>query len=153
MRVLGIDPGSWCMGYGLIDALPNGDHRYVASGHLALKGELPERLLQIEQGLSTILEKYCPDAVAVETVFVQRFAKAALILGHARGAVLLTVAKKMLPIAEYSARLVKKSVVGYGNASKGQMQHMVKHLLCLQGLPQADAADALAVAFCHLAHI
>ena len=152
MRVMGIDPGSRCLGYGLIDVQKNGKQIYVASGHLALSGELPDRLLQIDQGLSTIIDRYQPQCVAIESLFVHRFPKAALILGHARGAALLTVARQALPIAEYAPRLVKQTVVGYGNAAKEQMQHMVKQLLQLQGLPQSDAADALAIAMCHIAH-
>jgi len=152
MIVLGIDPGSQCLGYGLLRSDRLGHHVYLSSGYLKLKGSLSERLLQIEQGLTTIMDRHQPECVAIESIFVHRFPKSALVLGHARGAAMLTVARRSIPLAEYPARLVKKTLVGYGNAAKDQMQHMVKQLFHLNGLPQSDAADALAVAFCHIAH-
>lgn len=147
--ILGIDPGSRVTGYGIVNI--NGDrYEYVTSGCLRLeKGELPERLTQIFDDLSTLVRQYCPQEMAIEQVFMARNAGSALKLGQARGAAIVAASHLGLPVHEYSARQIKQSVVGTGAAKKEQVQHMVTALLNLQGMPQEDAADALAAAICH----
>ena len=149
MRILGIDPGSQITGYGVIEV--DGAHScYVTSGCLRLpQGPLPARLRTIFVELSEIMATYRPDELAVEAVFMHRNPDSALKLGQARGAAICAGVVRDLPVAEYSPRQVKQAVVGQGGATKFQVQHMVKVLLKLAGDPQADAADALAVALCH----
>lgn len=149
MIILGIDPGSQKTGFGLIDV--NGSrHRYISSGVIRLpKGSLPERLAEIYRSLNTIIEEYRPDQAAVEEVFMAKSAGSALKLGQARGAAVVACVGRDIPVAEYTARQIKKAVVGTGAANKEQIQHMVKVLLKLPGTPQEDAADALAAAICH----
>ncbi len=149
MIFLGIDPGSRITGYGVINTL-NGKNEYVASGCIRIReGELSERLQQVYAGVTEIIERYIPQEFAIEQVFMARNADSALKLGQARGVAIVAAANQSLPVYEYSARKVKQSVVGSGAADKSQVQHMVARLLCLPGLPQADAADALAIALCH----
>lgn len=148
MRILGIDPGSRRLGYGVIE-LDGSQVHYCGSGCLLPKGELLDRLRQIDEGMTQILHQYQPQEAAIESIFVQRFAKSALILGHARGVAMAAVARFGLPLEEYAPRLVKQAIVGKGAANKDQVQHMVKHLLSLQGALQEDAADALAIALSH----
>nr|MDT0253810.1 crossover junction endodeoxyribonuclease RuvC [Endozoicomonas sp.] len=147
--LLGIDPGSRITGYGVIEEI--GSHcKYVASGCIRMKdGPLPERLLQIFQGINTVIEMYCPQSVGIEQVFMSKNADSALKLGQARGAAIVAAVNHGLEVSEYSARQVKQSVVGTGAADKSQVQHMVMSILKLDKTPQADAADALAVALCH----
>ena len=149
MVILGIDPGSRVTGYGLI-ARKQGKLVYVASGCIRV-GEkaLPERLDTIFLGVSDIIRQYSPAQFAIEQVFMARNPDSALKLGQARGAAIVAATQGALPVSEYSARQIKQAVVGKGGADKTQVQHMVKHLLELSGTPQADAADALAVALCH----
>ncbi len=109
-----------------------------------------ERLERIYTGICEIIDDYQPTEVAIEQVFVARNAKSALILGQARGVAIAASVSRKLPISEYAARQVKQTVVGTGKASKEQVQHMVKIILELSGDPQADAADALAIALCHV---
>jgi crossover junction endodeoxyribonuclease RuvC len=149
MLILGIDPGSVTTGYGIIDH-QGSMARYIASGSIRIgKYELPERLKQIFNDLTQIVLQYKPTQVAVEKVFVHKTVSSALKLGQARGVAIAAVACQDLSIAEYSAREVKQAIVGYGNADKTQVQMMVKTILRLNGLPAADAADALAIALCH----
>jgi crossover junction endodeoxyribonuclease RuvC len=147
--ILGIDPGSQITGYGIIQS--NGHrHNYLTSGCIRVKGlSVSQRLQQIFQGIQEITLNYQPHEVAIEQIFMHRSADSALKLGQARGAAIVAAAMHYLPLAEYSARQIKQSVVGYGAAKKEQVQHMVQTLLNLSGTPQADAADALAVALCH----
>ncbi|NKB47003.1 MAG: crossover junction endodeoxyribonuclease RuvC [Legionellales bacterium] len=147
--ILGIDPGSRITGYGVIHS--NGQqHRYVTCGCIRIQAEaLSQRLQQVFDGIREVMHEYQPDEVAVEQVFMQQNANAALKLGQARGAAIVAAAVHMVPVAEYSARQIKQAVVGYGAASKEQVQHMIRSLLRLTRQPQADAADALAVAICH----
>lgn len=147
--ILGIDPGSRLTGYGLIRT--NGaSHQYVASGCIKMNSKnISERLQQIYSGLTTILQKYQPHEVAIEQVFVNKNVLSALKLGHARGAAMVAIANNFLPIAEYTARRIKQSIVGNGAAEKTQVQHMIKVLLNLSGTMTMDASDALAVAICH----
>ncbi len=149
MLILGIDPGSRITGYGVINHV-NGRNDYVASGCIRIKGdELALRLQQIYAGVSEIIEQYCPQEMAIEQVFMARNPDSALKLGQARGVAIVAGSNRELPVYEYAARKVKQAVVGNGGADKVQVQHMVSQLLKLPGLPQADAADALAIAICH----
>ena len=149
MRILGIDPGSRFTGYGIID-VDGPRSSYVVSGCIRIKeGALPERLKQIFEGVSEVVEEFRPDQMAVEMVFMHRNADSALKLGQARGAAIVAGVTRGLPVAEYTPQQIKQAVVGGGRAAKEQVQHMVKVLLGLQGAIQADAADALGVALCH----
>ncbi len=147
--ILGIDPGSNITGFGVIDAVGN-KYNYIASGCIrATKGSLGTQLREIFDGISELVKTYHPEEVAIEQVFIHANVNSALKLGQARGVAIVAVAEENIKIAEYSARQVKQAVVGYGNAEKAQVQHMVKLLLKLKDKPQADEADALAVAICH----
>ena len=147
--ILGIDPGSRITGYGIIKQSKN-QLSYVASGCIRTgKGDLASRLLMIHDGIRQIIAEYSPTTTAIEQVFMHQNANAALKLGHARGVAMVVMAAHCLDIAEYSARQIKQAVVGYGAASKEQVQTMVLSILGLAGKPQADAADGLAVAICH----
>ena len=155
MRVVGIDPGSRITGYGVVEVTgPKVSH--VASGCLRVgDGELAQRLADIHAGIREVLETHRPAApddgfeMAVEQVFMHRNVASALKLGHARGVALLAAVQAGLPVHEYSATRIKQAVHGRGHAEKAQVQHMVCVLLGLETAPQADAADALAVALCH----
>jgi len=149
MIILGIDPGSRITGYGLINVV--GSHNeYIASGCIRIKGDaLPERLNQVYEGVSQIIQQFSPQEMAIEQVFMARNADSALKLGQARGVAIVAGTQQELPVFEYAARSVKQAVVGKGSADKTQVQHMVANILKLPGLPQADAADALAIALCH----
>lgn len=147
--ILGVDPGSQKTGFGVIEVLGN-RHRYVTSGVIRLpQGALPARLDIIFKSLCTIISEYAPDEAAVEEVFMAKSAGSALKLGQARGAAVVACVSQGLLVAEYTARQIKKAVVGTGAADKEQIQHMVKILLKLPAAPQEDAADALAAAICH----
>jgi crossover junction endodeoxyribonuclease RuvC len=147
--ILGVDPGSQKTGFGVIEMLGN-QHRYITSGVIRLPtGALPGRLDIIFKNLCTIITEYSPDEAVVEEVFMAKSAGSALKLGQARGAAVVACVSQGLPVAEYTARQIKKAVVGTGAASKEQIQHMVKILLKLPAVPQEDAADALAAAICH----
>lgn len=149
VRILGIDPGSRVTGFGVIEADAAGA-RYVASGCVRLgDGELGGRLRELYLSLETLTHQYQPGEVAIERVFVQINAASALKLGHARGVALCVLAMKNLPVFEYSPTTIKKTVAGGGRAAKEQIQLMVQQRLKLAGIPQADAADALAIALCH----
>ncbi len=147
--ILGIDPGSRKTGFGIINFCSN-RHEYVGSGVIRLPDiSLPERLQIIFASLCEIIDEYCPQQMAIESVFMAKSAGSALKLGQARGAAIVAATSCDLPVAEYEAKKIKQSVVGTGAADKFQVQHMVKQLLCLSAMPQEDAADALAVAICH----
>ncbi|PJE80337.1 Crossover junction endodeoxyribonuclease RuvC [invertebrate metagenome] len=147
--LLGIDPGSRMTGYGVIEETGSHCH-YVASGFIRVtEPNLPDKLQQIFEGISEIVERYCPQTAGIEQVFMSKNADSALKLGQARGAAIVAMVNHGLEVAEYSARQVKQAVVGKGAAEKTQVQHMVKSILQLDKTPQADAADALAVALCH----
>lgn len=148
--VLGIDPGSVVTGYGLI-RVQGRTTTYCASGCIRTAGtDLPVRLGQIYTGVKAIIDQYQPDEFAIENVFLARNPQSALKLGQARGVAIAAAVAAELPIYEYAARQVKLAIVGTGGANKAQVQHMVQALLQLSGLPQADAADALAIAVCHV---
>ncbi len=150
VRVFGVDPGSRVTGYGVVD-YRRGKVLYVASGCIRTPaGQTARRLGEIFDGISSLIEEHSPDHVAVEQVFLSRNANSALKLGQARGVVLAAVARAGLDVAEYAARRVKLAVTGTGAASKPQVQHMVRVLLDLSAAPSSDAADALAIAICHI---
>jgi crossover junction endodeoxyribonuclease RuvC len=149
--ILGVDPGSMVTGYGLIKSNQQKDV-LIECGVIRTdsKKSLPEKLKEIFEGLSRIITQNQPDEFAIEETFYSKNAKSALVMGQARGVAILAGACAKIPVGEYSPKEVKCSVVGQGNASKHQVQFMVKNLLGLKELPQpTDAADALAVALCH----
>lgn len=147
--IIGVDPGSRTTGFGVIQSV-KGKSTYIDSGYIQLADlSLPERLAEIFKGLSQVIATYKPETTAIEQVFMHQNPGAALKLGQARGAAIVALTAPGLPVAEYSARQVKQSVVGYGAANKQQVQAMVCRLLNLKELPQLDAADALAIALCH----
>lgn len=147
--ILGIDPGSRITGYGVIQHV-QGKFAYLGSGCIRTSGDsLPEKLKQIHAGVSEIIIQFQPDMFAIEEVFMGKNAASALKLGQARGAAIVAAVNRDLTVGEYTARQIKQAVVGTGAAEKEQVQQMVKSLLKLPGTPQADAADALAVALCH----
>lgn len=144
--IIGIDPGSRFTGYGIIRVEKN-KNIYIDSGRLSVLGEnLGNKLQYIFSELKKIIDLHKPQEAAIEQVFMHQNPGSALKLGQARGAAIVALE---LPIAEYSARQVKQSVVGYGAATKDQVQHMVKCLLNISISLQADASDALAIALCH----
>ncbi|TWJ19236.1 crossover junction endodeoxyribonuclease RuvC [Geobacter argillaceus] len=150
MRVLGIDPGSRITGYGITEKIGN---RLVHIDNGAIftdkAGDFPNRLKAIYEGLAHVIATYSPDAVAVEQIFLAHNVQSALKLGQARGAAIVAGVNAGLPVFEYTAMQVKQAVVGHGHASKDQVQQMVRILLNLPEIAQADASDALAVAICH----
>jgi crossover junction endodeoxyribonuclease RuvC len=149
--IIGVDPGSIVTGYGLITS-HNQKNVLIECGVIKTdsKKSLPEKLKQIFEGLSQIIAKKHPEEFAIEETFYSKNAKSALVMGQARGVAILAAACAKMPVWEYSPKEVKCSIVGQGNASKLQVQYMVKNLLGLKNLPQPqDAADALAVALCH----
>lgn len=154
MRVLGIDPGSRVTGYGVVDVTGQGAREavsYVTSGCIKSgKGEMPERLGVIYHGVREIVEEYRPGIVAIERVFLAKNPSSALKLGQARGVAIAAAVAGELDVAEYAAREVKLAVTGTGGAAKTQVQHMVRVILQLAGTPAEDAADALAIAICHV---
>lgn len=148
--ILGIDPGSRITGYGIIRVVAN-KAEYVGSGCIRAQDEnLASRLHNVFTGVTEIIRQFGPTEFAIEQVFMAKNADSALKLGQARGAAIVAGTSHALPVFEYSARQIKQSVVGTGSADKTQVQHMVTYLLKLSKTPQADAADALAVALCHL---
>lgn len=150
MIILGIDPGSRITGYGIIrkegNRLIHIDNGAVFTDSTA---DFPGRLKRIFDGLTDVINRYTPHAVAVEDIFFSNNAQSALKLGQARGAAIVAGVHAGLPVFEYTALQVKQSVVGHGKAAKEQVQQMVKVLLGLPEIAQADASDALAVAICH----
>jgi crossover junction endodeoxyribonuclease RuvC len=147
--ILGIDPGSRHTGYGLIRQ-QGGSLSFVHCGTVSTIAEdIPSRLGEIFSRLGAVVAEYAPEEVAIEKVFMARNADSALKLGQARGAALCAVVQGSVPVFEYSARQVKQALVGSGGAEKFQVAQMVRHLLKLDRVPQADAADALAIAICH----
>jgi crossover junction endodeoxyribonuclease RuvC len=152
MRIIGIDPGLRCLGWGVIEV--DGPRlRHVADGQcLSGAGTLAERLLALHAQLTEVLARHAPAAAAVEQTFVNRDGAGTLKLGQARGIAMLVPAQAGLPVAEYAPNAVKKAVVGVGHAEKRQIDHMVR--LQLPGCDPAgpDAADALAIAICHALH-
>jgi crossover junction endodeoxyribonuclease RuvC len=153
MRVLGLDPGLRHTGWGVIEIAGN-RLAHIADGVVHAPVDLPlaARLATLFRALNRVLDDFRPDEAAVEETFVNRNAASTLRLGVARGVVLLAPAERGVPVAEYSANLIKKSVVGAGHADKEQVQLMVRRLLPGCAITAPDAADALAVAICHAHH-
>lgn len=154
MLILGIDPGLGTTGWGLIAAEGN-RLSHVANGQIATnaKTPLPHRLVELDRALTDIILQHRPDGIAVEEVFINSNPQSTLKLGQARGVILLCAARSGLEIGEYAARLIKKAVVGVGNADKTQVHAMISRLLPGTKIAGADAADALAVAITHAHHI
>ncbi len=153
IRLIGLDPGLRFTGWGVIDVDGN-RLRHVADGVIATDGEdsVPERLKTLHDALMALLARLTPDEAAVEETYINRGGASSLKLGYARGVVLLAPALAGLPVTEYGAKTVKKSVVGTGNADKNQVETMVRRLLPAAMVKRADASDALAVAICHAHH-
>lgn len=155
MRVIGIDPGLQTTGFGVVEKAGT-RLRYVASGTIRTtgsqiaQGNLPGRLKIIFEGVQEVVQRYQPDQASCEIVFVNVNPQSTLLLGQARGAALTALVMQGLPVAEYTALQMKKSVVGHGHAAKAQVQAMVMRLLDLPGLPGKDAADALGLAITHV---
>ena len=158
MRVFGIDCGTEFTGYGVVDiveATRGNGLRFLCAGAIKLskKHSTPVRLAQVYAELTALLQQWKPDVVAIEEVFFSANAKSALKLGQVRGVAMLAAANCDLPVAEYAPLSIKSAVVGYGLAAKEQVQFMVARLLDLEVAPKpADAADALAIAICHIHH-
>jgi len=148
--ILGIDPGSRITGYGIIECNQN-NLKYITSGCIRIdtSGTFPDRLKQIFFDVTEIVKEYQPTHAAIEQVFLHHNPSSALKLGQARGAAICAITQFDITVGEYSARQIKQAVTAYGGAQKSQVQFMVKNLLNLSGLPQTDAADALAIAICH----
>jgi crossover junction endodeoxyribonuclease RuvC len=152
VKIFGIDPGSERTGYGCIETIGS-RHHLVVYGSLSApaRSTFPEKLKHIHGGLATLLAKHRPDCVAVETIFYSRNVRSALKLGHARGIALLAASEAGLSVVEYAPAEIKRAVVGFGRAEKHQVQQMIQLLLGLATPPSPhDAADALAVAICHV---
>jgi len=153
---LGIDPGSESTGWGVVEGDQNGQrYRLIEYGAIKLSSAatFSSRLLKISRALEEVIERLTPDACAIEEAFYSVNPKVTLKLGQVRGVALLAAERAALQIGEYSPRLVKQTVAGYGNAEKQQVQQMVRVLLSLTAVPEPhDAADALAVAICHFHH-
>lgn len=151
MLIVGIDPGSLRTGYGFISD-DGGQLRCLACGVLRPRRGAPlaDRLFALHEGLKALLLRFPPDAIAIEEAFIGRHPRPALVLGHARGALIVAALSHGIPVHEYAPRRVKQSVTGIGGASKEQVQRMVCHLVAEvpQGL-SLDETDALAVAICH----
>ncbi|MEP7308316.1 MAG: crossover junction endodeoxyribonuclease RuvC [Acidobacteriota bacterium] len=152
MKIFGIDPGSERTGYGCVET-DGSRHRIITCGAItsAASVPFPERLLAIHAGLSALLAECRPECVAIESLFFATNVRSALKLGHARGVAMLAAVEAGLPVVEYTPAEIKRAVVGYGRAEKHQVQEMVKLILGLAAVPSPhDAADALAVAICHV---
>lgn len=153
MKVLGVDPGTAATGYGVVAREGGGAVSLVECGVIRTRpgGGLPERLKEIHEGLQDVLVRHTPDVVAVESVFYGKNVKTTVLLGHTRGAILLTAALHGADVVGYTPAEIKNAMVGTGKATKAQVQFMVKKLLRLKEAPSpADAADGVAVALCHL---
>ena len=153
MKVLGIDPGTAVLGYGVVESGAGRQPRLVECGTLTTQARdpLPSRLRVIHDGTGALLERHRPDAVAVESAFYARNVRTTVVLSHARGVILLAAEEAGVPIAEYSPAQVKKTIVGRGAALKPQVGYMVMQLLRLRAAPApADAADGVAIALTHL---
>ena len=153
MRVLGIDCGTECTGYGVVELCPDNKLLCLDCGaiRLSTRETLPARLRTISNRLGAVISQHHPDDVAIEDVFYSANVKSALKLGQVRGVAMLAASSAGLEVAEYAPLTIKSAVVGYGRAEKPQVQHMVMQLLNLPEIPEPpDIADALAIAICHL---
>jgi len=154
MRVLGLDPGSRKTGWGVVERQAR-SLRCVAAGHVAPSARLSlaERLHAIVREVNEVMERFRPDCVVIEEAFHHSYVRSTLVLGHVRGALMVAAIERGLAVAEYAPRAIKLAVTGRGGAAKEQVAAMVKLQLGLLALPQADAADALAGALCHLRRV
>lgn len=152
MVVMGIDPGSRITGYGLIK-FNAGKIDYIGSGCIKLSGDFAVRLSQLYAALQQIIQQYNPESCAIESVFMHKNPNSAIKLGQARGVCLLALNQLVGLPFEYAPRLIKQSVVGNGSANKTQVQFMVQRYLHLASVPAEDAADALAIALCHIQNL
>ena len=154
MRVLGLDPGSRRTGWGVVERQAR-SLRCLAAGHVAPPARLPlaERLHAIVREVDAVMERFAPDHVVIEAAFHHAYARSTLVLGHVRGALMVAAIERGLAVAEYAPRAIKLAVTGRGGAAKEQVAAMVKLQLGLVTAPQADAADALAGALCHLRRV
>ncbi len=154
MRVLGIDPGSETLGWGVVEGT---GLKYAAVDFGTVRSDtkkaFSERLLTVYNGVADVIDKFGPDVVSIEDTFYAKNVSVAMKLGQVRGVVLLLAEQRGLEIAEYAPRLIKQTIVGHGNAEKQQVGEMVKLLLRLKAVPKPhDTADALAIAICHFHH-
>lgn len=151
MRVLGIDPGTIRMGVAVVDSEGSRTQCVTYESVQVSKNlTLPDRLKEIHDSVRGFIERYTPDLLALENVFFDKDVRALVKIGEARASVMLAAAEKKVPVVEYPPARVKQAISGNGRASKVQVQQMVKHLFHLKTAPPSDAADALAVALCHL---
>lgn len=155
-RILGIDPGSRIAGFGVLEYSAGGDVFHIAHGALDVRGthgtstaDFHQRLYRLGIGFREVLEKYKPDAVAIENIFLGKNADSAFKLGHARGVITYEMLLRGLPVFEYSTRLIKKTVTGSGAAEKEQVQDVLKLLLKISSFNHLDESDAVAVAYHH----
>jgi crossover junction endodeoxyribonuclease RuvC len=150
MRILGIDPGSHNLGWGIIDCQGSA-LRHVASGTLVAPAEdLPVRLLHLAANLEALIVTHRPEVAAIETMYHDKNTQSVFVLAQARGAILLCLARAQLAISAYSPNQIKKAATGRGNSDKAQVQTMVQRLLGLTTAPmKSDTSDALACALCH----
>ncbi len=154
MKIIGIDPGSRITGYGVIDKNSSG-LQFVTCGVVKSSPKIPfpERLKELHDGLCQVIEKFNPQYASVEDIFFARNPSSALKLGQVRGALIIAAMGNDLIVKEFTAKQVKQTVAGYGQASKSQIQHMVRVTLNLTSSPSEDAADALANALCLATHL
>ena len=156
MRILGIDPGTVTMGYGVIEVSENSEATLVAYGALTVspQTDIAGRLFNLHRRLLEIIMRYSPDAAAVEQPFIAKNARSALAIGRAQAIAILAATSKGLPVYEYTPAQIKQRVANHGTSSKEQIQEMVRLQLRLTAVPEpSDAADALAVALCHLQEV
>jgi crossover junction endodeoxyribonuclease RuvC len=149
MRILGIDPGTLVMGYGVVEERQGG-LAHVSDGTISPSGELAQRLRELYDGLQEMIRCYTPDCVAMESPFFSKNVVSTVKLGQVQGVVVLAATHAAIDSCSYTPMEVKSAVAGYGKASKGQVREMVKRLLGINGPLSLDASDALAVAICHI---
>ena len=152
MRILGVDPGTWKTGVGIIETEGRGSRYHLVHTEVLTireKGPVSQRLRQIYQGLQERIREYRPEVLALENVFYHKDITAVVKIGEARACAMLAAAEQNMEVVEYSPARIKQAVSGNGRATKPQIQHMIKTLLNLKTLPAPDSADALAVAICH----
>ncbi len=152
MRVIGIDPGTAIVGYGIVD-FENNESNLVTSGSIQTSKNASdaERLAEISDDLNVIIEKYSPDIASVEKIFFFKNQKTVISVAQSRGVILSVLAKKFIPVFEYTPMQIKLSVTGYGKASKNDVAEMVKKMINYENFPKLDdTADAIAMAVCHI---
>ena len=151
VRILGVDPGSLRLGYGVVDRVGKAQLGYVECGVITAPARLSRalRLTAIGRGLRELVDELRPDEVAMEQAFYGKNVQSTLALGEARGVVTFIVSDRGLPLVGYAPAMVKRSIVGHGAATKQQIGYLVRALLALRRVPEPDAADALAIAICH----